>query len=408
MSQYFEIFKMSLTALRENLLRTMLTMLAIVVGVFAIIGSVTAVLVLDTYFNNTLNVMGGNVINVSKYPGIRVGGGSEYRNRENITFRQFEELEDRVVLGRYLSPDEYFASAKVVYEEEDTDPNVAVRGSNDHYLTNNSFNIAEGRNFNRDDIDKARQVVIIGETVRKELFPNVSPLNKVVRIDGRKYKVIGYPEKKSNTLGSDNNNFVLIPYTTALATYGGFDRNIDIQVSAPNMQTVMATMDELIGLMRTIRKVPPDRKNDFEIETNNSLKGAFQSFTGYLYIFGFVIGGISLLGAGIGVMNIMLVSVTERTREIGVRKAIGATRRMITQQFLAEAIVICQLGGLIGLLFGVIGGNILALVMESEVVFPWFAAVGGVIGLTFVGLLFGVFPAIKAAKLDPIESLRYE
>lgn len=408
MNQYLEVLKMSLSALRENMLRTMLTMLAIVVGVFAIIGSVTAVLVLDTYFNDTLNVMGGNVINISKYPGVNIGGNSEYRNRDNITFEQFERLTDRAVLGRYISPEEWFSSTKIVHQNEETDPNVAVRGSNQHYLRNYAYEIADGRNFTQDDIDKARSVVLVGETVRAELFPTQNPLGKQLLFDGRKYTIIGLLDKKSNTLGSDNNNFVLIPYTTALQAYGGFNRNIDIFVSAPDVRMVEATMDELIGLMRTIRKVDAGKKNDFEISTNDSLKGVFDSFTGYLYLFGFIVGGISLLGAGIGVMNIMLVSVTERTREIGIRKAIGATRKMITQQFLAEAIMICQLGGLVGLLIGVVGGNILAVYMETQVVFPWSAAIGGILGLTFIGLLFGVYPAVKASKLDPIESLRYE
>jgi putative ABC transport system permease protein len=408
MNQYLEVIKMSLSALRENMLRTMLTMLAIVVGVFAIIGSVTAVLVLDTYFNDTLNVMGGNVINISKYPGVTIGGNSEYRNRNNITFDHFERLKERAVLGRYISPEEWFSNAKISYGEEETDPNVAVKGSSQHYLRNYSYEIADGRNFTQDDVDKGRSVVLVGETVRAELFPNQNALGKQLLFDGRKYTIIGLLDKKSNTLGSDNNNFVLIPYTTALNAYGGNNRNIDIFVSAPDVRMVDATMDELIGLMRTIRKVEAGTENDFEISTNDSLKGVFESFTGYLYLFGFIVGGISLLGAGIGVMNIMLVSVTERTREIGIRKAIGATRKMIIQQFLAEAIMICQLGGLIGLLIGVIGGNILAVFMETQVVFPWSAAFGGIIGLTFIGLLFGVYPAVKASKLDPIESLRYE
>jgi len=174
------------------------------------------------------------------------------------------------------------------------------------------------------------------------------------------------------------------------------------------MTLVPATIDELIGLMRTIRKVPPGKDNDFNVETNNSLKDAFRTFTGYLYLFGFVVGGIALLGAGIGVMNIMLVSVTERTREIGIRKALGATRKAIIYQFLIEAVFICQLGGILGFLIGVLGGNILAVVMDSQLVFPWLAAIGGIAGLSLIGLTFGVFPATKAARLDPVESLRYE
>lgn len=405
---YLEILSMSLSALRENKLRTSLTMLAIVVGVFAIIASVTAVNVLDTYFNNTLNVMGGSVLTVSKYPNVRVGNSDEFRNRKNITFSDFEQLVERARLARTISPYETFNWTEILFEDKKTDPNKKVRGSNEYFLNNNSFEIDLGRNFLPDDIQYARKVAIIGEDIRKELFKNVTAVGKIIQIDGQSYTVIATLKPKGTTLGQTNDDIVMIPYTTGLQVYGDGDRDILIQVSAPTMTLIPETMDELIGLMRTIRKVPPDKTNDFEINTNNSLKGVFESFTGYLFIFGFVVGGIALLGAGIGVMNIMLVSVTERTKEIGIRKAIGATKSAITRQFLTEAVFICQLGGVVGLLLGVVVGNLLAIYMESQIVFPWGAAIGGVIGLTIVGLLFGVFPAIKAAKLDPIESLRYE
>lgn len=405
---YLEIIQMSFSALRENKLRTLLTMLAIVVGVFAIIASVTAVGVLDTYFNKTLSVMGGSVLSVSKYPNIRIGNSDEYRNRKNITFNDYERLKDLARLSRTISPWETFNWTEVLHGEEKTEPNIKIRGSNEYFLNNNSFEIEFGRNFQPDDITYIRKVAIIGEDVRKNIFKNVVAVGKSITVDGQSYNVIGTLKAKGNTLGQTNDDIVIIPYTTGLQVYGDGDRDILIQVSAPSMLLIPETMDELIGLMRTIRKVPPDKANDFEINSNNSLKGVFESFTGYLYIFGFVVGGIALLGAGIGVMNIMLVSVTERTKEIGIRKAIGATKKAITRQFLTEAVFICQLGGLIGLIIGVAVGNILAVVMESEIVFPWGAAIGGIIGLTFVGLIFGVFPAMKAAKLDPIESLRYE
>ncbi|TNE72518.1 FtsX-like permease family protein [bacterium] len=405
---YLEILKMSLSALKENKLRTILTMLAIIVGVFAIIASVTAVNVLDTYFNNTLSVMGGSVLSVAKYPNIRVGNGEEYRNRKNITFDDFERLQSMTRLARTISPWETFNWAEVVYSDKKTEPNIKIRGTNEFFLSNNSFEIELGRNFQQDDISYSRKVAIIGDDVRKELFKNEVAVGKGITVDGQSYTVIATLKAKGTVLGNKQDDIVVIPYTTGLQVYGGGDRDIIIQVSAPNMTLIPETMDELIGIMRTIRKVAPDKPNDFEINSNNSLKGTFESFTGYLYLFGFFVGGISLLGAGIGVMNIMLVSVTERTKEIGIRKAIGATRSAITKQFLTEAVFICQLGGIGGFLLGVIVGNLAALAIESEMVFPWFAAIGGIMGLTVIGLLFGVFPAMKAAKLDPIESLRYE
>lgn len=404
----FEIIRMAYASLTTNKLRSLLTMFAIVVGVFAIISASTAVLVLQTYFDNTLNVMGGNVVFISKYPGVMVGGDyDKYRNRKNITFDDFEKLKERVVLARSVSPNEQFTSTKVEYDGTVTDPDIQVYGSNEYYISNNAYNIKYGRDLNQSDVTSARSVCLIGSDVVDKLFPTVYPVGKKIRIGGRPFTVIGTVESKGSTFGESQDKFVLIPYTRAIQIYGS-DRNISIQARSPSMTLVPATIDELIGLMRTIRKVPPGKDNDFNVETNNSLKEAFSTFTGYLYLFGFVVGGIALLGAGIGVMNIMLVSVTERTREIGIRKALGATRKAIIYQFLIEAVFICQLGGIIGFLIGVLGGNILAVVMDSQLVFPWLAAIGGIAGLSLIGLAFGVFPATKAARLDPVESLRYE
>lgn len=403
-----EVIKMAIDSLAANKLRSILTMFAIIVGVFAVIGSSTAVLVLDTYFKDTLSVMGGDVIIISTFPGIQMGPNPKYRNRQPITFDSYEQLMDRAVLARGFSPEETFYFGKVIFEDKETDPNVQFVGSNDWYIPNNAFNMEEGRNLTDDDVRYGRPVCLIGADVRKNLMGSRSPVGKQIRISGKPYTVVGLIESKGSTFGSSQDNFVVAPYTTLLSVYGGGTRNINIQVKAPSITDVPATIDEITGLLRTIRKVAPGVDNDFEIETNNSLKGAFDSFTGVLYIFGLVVGGIALLGAGIGVMNIMLVSVTERTREIGIRKSIGATRKAITQQFLLEAIFICQIGGIFGILLGVLGGNMLAVVMEAKIVFPWGSAAFGLVGMTLIGLGFGVFPAMKAAKLDPIESLRYE
>ncbi len=402
-----EIIRMAYYSLMANKLRSVLTMVAIVVGVFAIIAASTAVLVLDTYFDDTLNVMGGNVISVSKYPNVMVGDFDKYKNRRDITFDDFEKLKGRVVLARSVAPNEQFTSARIAYGGTQTDPDIGVYGSNQYYLADNAYNIQYGRNLTETDVTSARSVCLLGSDVVEKLFPNVFPVGKEVRIGGRPFRVIGTIESKGSTFGQSQDKFVLIPYTRAILLYGS-DRNIEIQARAPSMTLIPATIDELIGLMRTIRKVPPGKDNDFEVETNNSLKQAFGKFTQYLYLFGFLVGGIALLGAGIGVMNIMLVSVTERTREIGVRKALGATRKAIVGQFLIEAIFICELGGIVGFLIGVGGGNLLALVMASKPVFPWAAALAGIFGLSLIGLVFGVFPATKAARLNPVESLRYE
>ncbi|WP_138430053.1 ABC transporter permease [Fodinibius saliphilus] len=403
-----EVFKQALDSLWANKLRSSLTLLALVVGVFSVIVSTTAVAVLDNFFQNTMSIMGGDVVNVSRTPSVQIGESDRSkRNREDITFDIAEELQEQMRLGKKMSPDETFDYTKVVYEDEETDPTVRIIGSNENYLDNNAYDLKDGRNFSSEDIQYRRPYAIIGKDIRDKLFKNEHPIGKGIRIAGHRYQVIGALDSKGSIMGQSMDEMVIIPYTTALNVYGG-DRNIDIMVKAPAMDLIDATIDEVTGIMRVVRRVAPGMENDFEIETNDTLAGTFDQFTFILYAVGFIIGGITLFGAGIGVMNIMLVSVTERTREIGIRKAVGATKKAIVSQFLAETIFICQLGGLIGIILGVLAGNGMALWIETEPVVPIWAVVTGFMGMFVIGLLFGVYPAYKAAQLDPIESLRYE
>jgi putative ABC transport system permease protein len=404
-----EVFRQAFDSIRANKLRSSLTLLAISVGVFAIISANTAVLVLDTYFKDTLSLMGGDVITVSKFPAIQMGptDWDRYRNRQDITIAQMERLQDISRSAQGIGPNRQYRTTRVSFEDVETEPNIGIRGGNEHYLTNNAYNIEDGRNFLPEDIDYARPVAIIGADVVTALFERRNPIGNTIRIEGRPYTVIGITEAKGNVFGSTLDRFVVIPYTNLAGVYGR-NQNIGIQVRAGTIDQVVSVIDELTGILRAIRKVDPANENDFEITTNESLTGVFDQFTGVLYLIGFVIGGIVLLGAGIGVMNIMLVSVTERTREIGIRKAVGATRKSIISQFLMESIAICQIGGVIGILAGAGLGNLAALWLESGIVLPWSSAVAGVILMTIVGILFGVYPAYKAAMLDPIESLRYE
>lgn len=404
-----EVFRQSIDSIRANKLRSSLTLLAISVGVFAIISANTAVLVLDTYFKDTMSLMGGDVITVSKFPSIQMGPNDWdlYRNRQDITIAQMEDLQDMTQSASGIGPNRQYRTTRVSYGEVETEPNIGIRGGNEFYLENNAYNIQEGRNFMPEDIDYARPVAIIGSDVMSALFEMETPIGKTIRIEGRPYTIIGYTEEKGNVFGSTLDRFVLIPYTNLAGVYGR-NQNIGIQLRAGSVEKVAATIDELTGILRALRKVDPADTNDFEITTNESLSGVFDQFTGMLYMIGFFIGGIVLLGAGIGVMNIMLVSVTERTREIGVRKAVGATKKAITSQFLLESIAICQIGGFIGILAGVGLGNLASVWLQSGIVIPWVSAVGGLVAMTIVGILFGVYPAYKAAQLDPIESLRYE
>ena len=289
----------------------------------------------------------------------------------------------------------------------ETEPNVVIYGSNHNYLNNNSYEIYTGRNITQEDVQYSRFVAILGHDLLDDLFRSVDPVGKEIRVDGNTFLIVGVLEKKGSILGQSFDNFVLIPYTTGKLLYGG-KRNIQIQVRAPDIAGIPKAIDEVTGVLRIIRKVSPEQENDFEISTNESLSGSFDVFTSALYVGGAFIGLITLLGAGIGVMNIMLVSVTERTKEIGIRKAVGATKKAIINQFLAEAVFVCQIGGVIGMILGIAAGNLLAFLIDASVVIPIWSVIGSFIGMLLIGIIFGVYPAFKAAQLDPIESLRYE
>jgi putative ABC transport system permease protein len=251
--------------------------------------------------------------------------------------------------------------------------------------------------------------MVLGSGIAEELFAVENAVGKVVEAGGRRYQVIGVLESKGNFLGFNLDNRVFAPVTTLFNAYGGANRNIaNVSIKAPALNLVPAAMDEVIGLFRTIRKVPPGEDNNFELETNDSMKAVFEAFTGTLTAGGAGIGLIALFAAGIGIMNIMLVSVTERTHEIGIRKSVGAKKRDIMRQFLLEAIFLCQIGGFLGIMLGVVVGNLVAVYFEITAAIPWMWAIAAVAMVTFVALGFGGYPALKAARLDPIESLRYE
>ena len=401
---------MALTALRANKTRSWLTLLGMVIGVFAIIVSVTAVKVIDVYFQESMQFLGSSTFTISRYPAIRVDhGGRDSRNRPSLTYEQVDRLKRAMRLPVHVSIIEDFAIASVRYGDRETEPNVALLGSDENFLANFTYELDQGRFLTEQDIQYARPVAVIGFDLAEELFPNESPLGKTIRMDGHRYEVVGVLKKKGSFLGFSQDNRVVAPITRLFTLYGIPDRNmasVSLRVDRPEL--LNAAMEEAIGRMRVIRKVEPGEENNFEVETNDTFQGVFEAFTSTLTIAGAGIGLIALLAAGIGIMNIMLVSVTERTREIGIRKAVGARRKDIMRQFLLEAFFLCQIGGLIGILLGAVAGNVVALYFDITAVFPWkWAFIGGVM-VTLIALVFGGFPAYKAARLDPIESLRYE
>ncbi|GIV58846.1 MAG: ABC transporter permease [Rhodothermaceae bacterium] len=407
---FLEAFRMAWDSLRSHKLRSSLTLLGMVIGVFAIIVSVTGVSVIDVYFKERLQFLGASTFTVRRTPSIQLGPlDRSVRNRPPITYDQVERLARALTLPATVSVIEDFYLGAVRYENEETEPNVVLLGTDEHMLGNFSYEIDQGRFLSEQDVQYARPVVVLGSAVAEELFPNVSPLGKTVRIGGHRYEVIGVLKEKGSFLGFNQDNRVFAPITRLMSLYGQPDRNIaTVSVRAHDPRLIQAAMDEVIGRFRVIRKVPPGEDNNFDIETNDSMQGIFNAFTGTLTLGGAIIGLVALLAAGIGIMNIMLVSVTERTREIGIRKAVGARRRDILRQFLLEAFFLCQIGGLLGIVLGALVGNLVAVYFDISAAFPVGWAVGAVVMVTGIALVFGGYPAFKAARLNPIESLRYE
>lgn len=408
-SEWSESFRMALSAIRSNKLRSVLTLLGIVIGVFSIIAVTTAMRVMQNSIESELNSLGSNVFVITKYPVFHAGGpGSwrKYRNRKNITYEQVVRLRERATLASNVGAEAGRGGRVAQYSDQKTNPNVEIDGVTPDIFEAQNKNIDEGRTISQSDIDIGRLVCVIDPNLVKALFPHSDPIGEDVKVDGIGYRVIGTIKDEGNVLGGGQ-PYMMVPITTFFARYGK-ERTVDVYIQAKSQQVFGAAQEQAQGILRAIRNVPPGKDNDFEMVSNESLIDQFNQITFYVRIGAIVVSAIALLAAGVGIMNIMLVGVTERTREIGVRKSVGATRRNILTQFLLEAIVLCEVGGVVGILLGLIGGNLAALAMHMHAAFPVDWAVIGLVVCSIVGVTFGVYPAFKAASVDPIESLRYE
>lgn len=408
-SEWSESFKMALSAIRSNKLRSILTLLGIVIGVFSIIAVTTAMRVMQNNIESELNSLGSNVFEISKWPVFHAGGpGSwaKYHNRKDITYEQVLRLKERATLASNVGAEADRGGKIAQYKDQKTNPNVDIEGITPDILVAQNKKIDEGRPISQSDIETGQLVCVIDPNLVKSLFPHSDPLGEEVTVDGIGYRVIGTIKDEGNVLGGGE-PYMMVPITTFFARYGK-ERSLDVYIQSVNQTVFQAAQEQVEGILRSIRNVPPGKDDDFEIISNASLVDQFNQITFYVRIGAIVVSAIALLAAGVGIMNIMLVGVTERTREIGVRKSVGATKRNILTQFLLEAVVLCEVGGVVGILLGLIGGNLAALAMHMKAAFPVDWAIIGLVVCSIVGVTFGVYPAYKAASVDPIESLRYE
>ena len=405
-----ESFRMAIESIRQNKLRSILTLLGISIGVFSVIGVMTAIRTLESSVNSQLDIFGTNTFMIQKSPAIRIhgGGNDKIRKRKNILYAHYEELKQRAKLPLRVSVVDGTGERNIQYKDKRLKKTAEVSGVDEWGLRSFKTYLADGRNFMEDDIRFYRSVTVLGPDLADILFPFEDPLGKEIQIKGLDYTVIGITERKGQAFGQSQDYFVMIPISVYIQRFSNRWTSLGINVEAESTELYEKTMDEVIGLMRVIRKVPPEEENDFEIISNEELMETFAGFTGGIKLFAGAVSVIALLVAGIGIMNIMLVSVTERIKEIGIRKAIGATKRDILTQFLMEGVFLSQFGGIVGVILGIAGGNLIALVLKVPAVVPMDWAFYGMAVCSFIGIGFGIYPAWRAANLDPIESLRFE
>jgi putative ABC transport system permease protein len=407
---------MSMSAIRSNKLRSTLTLVGIILGVTSIIAVMTAISVVQKTMEAEMSVLGSQVFQVQKWP---VNGfNSEEEQREArrfpaITLENAQAIRDHAKTVDFVGTELWDSGFVIEYNGEKTNAEMTLCGGSPEYPENNTHFVEIGRNISQMDMAAHARVAVLGHSVAERLFPFTDPVGKKIRIDGRKFTVVGVFSKKNSALGGPYDTMALIPSGTFTDIYGltdpmGFERSVNVTIHVKTPELLPDAIEEVRQILRRDRGLMLGEKDNFFWFTSNSMIETFNQTTLGVKIAAFVMGTITLVVAGIGIMNIMLVSVSERTKEIGIRKSLGAKRRNIRNQFLLEAIILCNIGGVIGVIFGLGAGNIVTLMTSFSVSIPIGWAVFAIVFCTLVGISFGLMPAIKAARLNPIDALHQE
>lgn len=402
----------ALRSVRSQLLRTILTALIIAVGITALVGILTSIDAISSSISSNFSSMGSNTFSIrNRGSNIHVGrGGKKAKSHPRITYQEAIDFKSRFDYPAIVSVSSRASSlATLKHKSKKTNPNIFVFGIDENYLITSGYEIAKGRNFSKHDNRYGSHGVIIGASIQESLFPDgENPLDQIISIGGGKYKVIGVLKSKGSSMGFSGDKNAFIPLTNARQYFPSSNPTFLINVMVNYPEELDPAISEATGTFRIIRGDKLGQEASFESTRSDNISQLLMENLSMVTISATIIGLITLLGAAIGLMNIMLVSVTERTREIGIRKAIGASASIIRNQFLIEAVVICQLGGILGIVLGIAIGNIVGGLVGSGFIIPWGWMIMGVCLCIVVGLISGFYPAYKASKLDPIESLRYE
>jgi len=408
----YENLRIALGSIRTNLLRTVLTILIIGIGITALIGILTAISSIEAAISSKFTGMGANSFTIENR-GMNVQiGKRKLRNKRYgfISFKEAMQFKDEYEFPSIVAVSHTASGAATVKHESDkSNPNVMVMGVDENFLDVEGHNLIHGRNFTTQDILDNRYVAVLGSALVKKIFPdNSNPIDKVIATGGAKYRIIGVLEEKGSGFGAQSDNILLLPLTNVRQVFSRPNMSYKIVVKANDSQQVDGAISEATGLFRVIRRLTVHDEDNFNINKSDNLSRLLIESTGSVTLVASIIGLITLLGAAIGLMNIMLVAVAERTREIGIRKAMGANTKAIRNQFLFESIIIGQLGGLLGTVLGILIGNLMSMALQADFIVPWNWVILGVVVCLVVGLASGLMPAMKASKLDPIDSLRYE
>ncbi|MCU0413594.1 MAG: ABC transporter permease [Ignavibacteriaceae bacterium] len=388
-----QLFNIAVQSIINNKLRTSLTILGVVVGIFSIIVIMTIITMLQSSIEDGLSMLSKNTFQIQKHEPMQGPGHNRSdRNRKDITIDEAIRLKELLTQAQYVGAEQWQFGKVVKFGNLETNPNISVAGATVDAMRTNDWNVDYGRDLRENDVEYSSNVCLLGPEIVDKVFPNLNPIGQTVRVDNKPLKVIGVLQAQPAMFGESRDNYIVMPITTWQSIYGKYGRSVNITVSAPNKESYNDVIESAVGHFRKIRKVPVGQPDDFYVFSNESMITQVNTITGPIKIGALAVSLVALIAAGVGIMNIMLVSVTERTKEIGIRKAIGARKASILIQFLIEAVILCIVGGIAGIAFGIGIGNFLI----------------GITMCVIVGLIFGTYPAYKAANLDPIEALRYE